>query len=92
MRDILGNTITESTLLWWITKQIPLRVARIEPGGILTARNGEDPTPDKLVLEITIPIQRMTNGSETQLADFVCARNPEAEAVIEKMLEGKRTQ
>lgn len=30
MRDLLGNKILPGTLLWWITKALPIRVARIE--------------------------------------------------------------
>lgn len=91
MRDLLGNKITEGSLLWWLPKGIPIHVARIEPGGVHTLGDSE-PTPAKLVLEVRIPIQEHTKGSETQLADFVCVQNPEAEKIIEGMLEGRRTQ
>lgn len=79
MRDLLGNTILPGTLLWWITKALPIRVARIEE-------------PSKLVLELTIPLDAITEGVETQLADFLCIVNPEAERIVEGMLGGQRPQ
>jgi hypothetical protein len=91
MRDMLGNVIHEGSLLWWLPKSIPIRVARIEPGGVLTMGEKEV-TPDKLVLELTIPVRHTVHGAETQIADFICIINPDAEAVIDNMLKGKPTQ
>ena len=91
MRDMLGNIIHKGSLLWWLPKSIPIHVARIEPGGVLTMGEKET-TPDKLVLELTIPVQPRTHGAETQIAEFLCIVNPEAEAVIDNMLKGKRPQ
>ena len=90
MRDLLGSAIREGSLLWWISKAIPLRVARIEPGGILAGDHDGPPTPDRLILEVTIPVQPRTQGAETQIADFLCVVNPEAEQVIEKMMAENR--
>ena len=94
MRDLLGNTLRDGSLLWWVSKAIPLRVARIERHEIINPRERDDAAaaPDKLILEVTVPIQRMPNGAETQLADFICLVNPDAEQVIEKMLGERKLQ
>jgi hypothetical protein len=93
MRDLLGSTIMEGSLLWWIAKQIPIRVARIEEPSKLEVI-GKPRTQPKthLVLEITIPLDATTDGAETQLADFLCIVNPEAQAAMDKMLGGQRPQ
>jgi len=90
MKDLLGNTLKPGSLLWWLTKGIPIRVARIEEPSTLTINR--QPQKTRLVLEVTIPLDAMTEGSETQLPDFLCIVNPDAERVIEGMLEGQRTQ
>lgn len=91
MRDILGNSIRVDSLLWWISKSIPMRVARIEePSLVSIDREGQAKT--KLILELTVPIDMMTGGAETQLADFLCTINPNAEEIISSMLAGQRKQ
>lgn len=90
MRDLLGNKIESGSLLWWISKSIPMKVARIETGGI--ADTAGDVSPDRLVLEISCPVPQTTKGAETQLSDFLCTLNPDAERIIEGMLAGQRRQ
>lgn len=93
MRDLLGSVISPGSLLWWLPKGIPIHVARIEePPKLLTLDRNTPPARAKLVLEIVIPIDLLTEGAETQLGDFLCIVDPQAEAAIEKMLEGKRKQ
>jgi len=91
MKDLLGNTIAEGSLVWWLSKQIPMKVTKITTGGISI---GREVTPPKITLEITIPVdtQRIQPGEEPQFTDFLCTMNPDAEKLIEGMLEGQRTQ
>ena len=90
MRDLLGNTLRPGSLLWWISKQLPLRVARIEEPS--TVAINRQPQRTLLVLEITVPIDVQADGAETQLADFLCAVNPDAERIVEGMLDGRKLQ
>jgi hypothetical protein len=94
MRDLLGNSLKPGSLLWWLPKGIPIRVARIdEPSRLTTLQVGREPSSKtKLVLEVTIPIDAMTDGAETQLADFLCIVNPDAERIINQMLAEQKTQ
>jgi hypothetical protein len=91
MKDLLGNTIAEGSLVWWLSKQIPMKVTKITTGGISI---GREVTPPKITLEITIPVdvKLVQSGEEPQFTDFLCTMNPDAEKLIEGMLEGQRTQ
>ena len=90
MRDLLGNAIAEGSLLWWMSKGIPIRVARIEEPSTLTINR--QPQHTKLVLEVSIPLDATTNGAETQLPDFLCIINPDATGEIQKLLDRTRMQ
>ena len=89
MRDLLGNIISEGSLVWWISKQLPMRVVRIEGGGVIV---NQHPSPTHITLEISIPVRHNEDGSETQFTDFLCTMNPDAERILDKMLEGQRRQ
>lgn len=91
MRDLLGNVITEGSLVWWLSKSVPLKVTHITPGGLSTGR-GKEVTAGRITLEISIPVQPTDDGSESQFTDFLCTLNPDAEEIISKMLEGQRKQ
>jgi len=86
MRDLLGNPITPGTLLWWLSKNIPIRVARIDEPSTVTINR--QPQKTKLVLELTIPLDATTEGVETQVTDFLCIVNPDADKLISGILEG----
>jgi hypothetical protein len=92
MRDLIGNTISEGSLVWWLSKQLPLKVTKINTGGLSIAGRGKEVTPARITLEIEIPVQQLANGEEPQFTDFLCTMNPDAEKLIEGMLEGRRTQ
>lgn len=91
MRDLMGNAIKEGSLVWWISKQLPLKVTRITAGGLSLGR-GKETTPARITFEIEVPVQAMPNGEEPQFADFLCTMNPDAERIIEGMMERQRTQ
>jgi hypothetical protein len=92
MRDLLGNTLKPGSLLWWLPKGIPIRIARIEEPSSLVAINRQPPQKTLLILEVRIPLDAVTDGAETQLADFITIVNPDAERVLNGMLETQRTQ
>lgn len=92
MRDLIGNQIKEGSLVWWLSKQLPMRVSKLNPGGLSIAGKGKEVTPARITLEIEIPVQQLADGSEPQFTDFLCTMNPDAEKIIEGMLEGRRTQ
>lgn len=94
MRDILGNRITESSILCWhpdAAHGIVCQVAHISEGG-LSLGDSDDLTPPMLVIQVMIPVTGVPRGQEPTLGQFMCVVNPTAEAAIEKMLEGKRKQ
>ena len=86
MRDLIGNQLREGSIVWWISKQLPLKVRSIDAGGLSIDGHGRDVTPARITLEITIPVQPMQDGSETQFTDFLCTMNPDVEQLIEGLM------
>lgn len=91
MRDLLGNRITEGSLVWWLSKGIPMKVTKIMPGG-LSVGDSNERTPPRITFEISIPVHPMPRDEEPQFTDFLCAMNPDAEKIIEGMLMTQRKQ
>ena len=94
IKDLLGNSISEGSLVWWLSKALPLRVTKITPGGLSLADRGET-TLARITLEISLPVQPLPGGEEPQFTDFLCTMNPDAERIIEGMMQardGGRTQ
>lgn len=96
MRDAIGNSITEKSLLCWhpdadqLKRGLVVQVVRVSDGG-LSLGDSRETTPPMLAVQVTIFVNAETNKEPT-LQDFLCLVNPQAEAAIEKMLAGKPTQ
>lgn len=82
MKDLLGNTITEGGFAWWKSKELLVRVVAIH----------EDNFPPVIVLAVQVPINGTPREQEVMVGDLLCVINPDSEAVLQKMMEGKRPQ
>jgi hypothetical protein len=94
MRDAIGNKITEHSILGWhpdAKNGVVCQVAHVSDGGISVGDSGEK-TPPMLVIQIMIPIEGVPPGREPVLGQFMVLMNPNAEAAVERMLEGQRRQ
>jgi hypothetical protein len=89
MRDLIGNHISEGSLIWWLSKAIPMRIVRVTDAQLVV---GQGKVPARMILEVTVPIQEIKGGDEPQFTDFLAIVNPDHESVIEGMLEGQQTQ
>ena len=98
MRDAIGNKITDKSLLCWhpsaefIAKGMIVQAVQVSDGGISMGDSGQL-TPAMLVIQIPILVEMGKKaGQEPTLAEVLCVVNPQAEAAIEKMLEGRPKQ
>jgi hypothetical protein len=96
MRDKIGNKITDKSLLCWHPSPDELRTGlmvqavNVTDGG-LSLGDSRELTPPMLVIQIPIFVNA-PEGKEATLSEFLCVVNPQAEAAIEKMLEGRPKQ
>jgi hypothetical protein len=100
MKDCLGNTISEKSLLCWhpdaeqMHRGIICQAVQVTDGG-LSLGDSRQMTPPMLVIQIVIPVSmpddRRAHG-EPALADFMCVVNPQAEAAIGRMLAEREIQ
>jgi hypothetical protein len=94
MRDAIGNKITDSSILCWhpdAKNGIVCQVVHVTDGG-LSVGDSKEITPPMLVIQIMIPVGGVPPGREPALAEFIAIVNPNAEAAVERMLEGQRRQ
>lgn len=90
MRDRIGNEIKEGDIVRWdipdeVRKKMVFQVTRVSDGGISTPQGD---TPPIIQLTILIPVD--TKLAEAYLEDFLCVRNPQSEALLNKLAGGAK--
>lgn len=92
MLDCLGNKVKEGDYVRWnipdaLQCKLVFKVTRISEGGIETP---DGLTPPMLQLTIMLPVNPTQPGQETILSDFLCAQDPQSEALLDKLASGPR--
>ena len=98
MKDAVGNSITEKSLLCWhidpeqLKRGLIVQAVSVSDGG-LSLGDSRDLTPATLVVQVPILVSAKP-GEEPTLSEFLCVVNPSSEMVIEELMEkqGGRTQ
>jgi len=97
MRDAIGNSISDKSVLCWhpdpeqVRRGLICQVVHVSDGGISMGDSNRT-TPPMLAVQILIPVGNVRPGEEPTLGEFLCLVNPNAEAAVERMLEGQRRQ
>lgn len=99
MKDCLGNTISDKSLLCWhpdpeqVRRGLVCQAVHVTDGGIAMGDSRET-TPPMLIIQIAIPVSMDPRAAnrEPVLGEFMCVVNPQAEAAIDRMLADQRKQ
>ncbi len=88
MRDLIGNSISDGSLVLWKSQGVIYRVTGFSNGGVSVVGAGKPGyTAPYITLTLTIPVSTKEPRKEPQLADFLCVLEPQSGKISTGMLK-----
>ena len=91
MRDSIGNSISEKSLLCWhpsadaLKRGLLVQAVHVTDGG-LSLGDSRELTPAMLIVQIPIYVNA-PQGKEPTLEEFLCVVNPQAEVAVSALMD-----